>query len=217
MKRFYLLLGGAALVGALALWVAARGDGASRPANVTATPASDGFTGYTLGSDSASLEVVEYSDFECPFCARFAAVQMPTVRTQLIETGRVRWRFRDYPLPGHRFSRYAAHAAQCGGEQGRFWQMHDQLFFNHAWAQTGDDPTRLFRDFARAAGLDVPQYDACMESGRYAGRIEASRLEGERLGVNGTPTFFVAGRLYSGGSTSDQFKHLADSLAGHGR
>jgi len=217
MRRFYLLLGGAALVGALALWVAARGSADSRPANLTATPDSDGFRGFTIGSDSAPLEVVEYSDFECPFCARFAAVQMPTIRTQLIETGRVRWRFRDYPLPGHRFSRYAAHAAQCAGEQGRFWQMHDQLFFNHTWAQTGRDPTRLFRDFARAAGVDVKQYDACMESGRFAGRIEASRQEGERLGVNGTPTFFVAGRLYSGGSTSDQFKHLADSLAGRGK
>jgi protein-disulfide isomerase len=129
----------------------------------------------------------------------------------------VRWRFRDYPLSGHRFSRYAAHAAQCAGEQGRFWEMHDQLFFNHAWAQTGRDPTRLFRDFARAVGLDVERYDACMESGRYAGRIEASRLAGERLGVNSTPTFFVAGRLYSGGSTSDQFKHLVDSLVGPGR
>jgi protein-disulfide isomerase len=197
--------------------MAARGGAASRPANVVATPASDGFAGFTLGSDSAPLEVVEYSDFECPYCSRFAAVQMPTIRAQLIETGRVRWRFREYPLPGHRFSRYAAHAAQCAGEQGRFWEMHDQLFFNHAWAQTGRDPTRLFRDFARAVGLDVERYDACMESGRYAGRIEASRLAGERLGVNSTPTFFVAGRLYSGGSTSDQFKHLVDSLVGPGR
>jgi protein-disulfide isomerase len=137
---------------------------------------------------------------------------MPTIRRQLIETGKVRWRFRDYPLPSHRFARYASHAAHCAADQGRFWEMHDQLFFNHSWAQTGRDPSRQFRDFARAAGLDARAYDACMDSGRHAGRIEASRQEGERLGVTGTPTFQVAGRLYSGGQGSDHFQRLADSL-----
>lgn len=213
MKRFWLLLGVVALVGGLALWYAARDRAAPVAANTAAPPAEDGFRGFTLGSDSAPVEVVEYSDFECPFCARFAAVQMPTVRVQLIETGRVRWRFRDFPLPSHQYSRYAAHAAQCAGEQGRFWEMHDQLFYHHGWAQTGRDPTGEFREFARTIGLDVAQYEACMQSGRYAGRIEASRREGEQLGVRGTPTFFVAGRLYSGGETSDDIKRIVDSLS----
>lgn len=217
MRRFYILLGAVAVAGVVALWTAARGGSASRPANLAATPASDGFAGFTLGSDSAPVEIVEFSDFECPFCAQFAAVQMPTVRAQLIETGRVRWRFRDFPLPSHRFARFAAHAAQCAGEQGRFWPMHDQLFFNHGWAQTGRDPARLFRELGQAAGLDAAAYDACMASGRHAGRIEASRLEGERLGVRGTPTFFVGGRLYSGGQNSDQLKRLVDSLTAPGR
>jgi protein-disulfide isomerase len=125
----------------------------------------------------------------------------------------VRWRFRDFPLPGHAYARYASHAAHCAGEQGRFWEMHDQLYFHHGWAQTGRDPARLFRDYAGAAGLDVKAYDACMESGRHAGRIEASRREGDQVGVQGTPTFAVGGRLYRGGQTSDDFKRLADSLA----
>jgi protein-disulfide isomerase len=90
--------------------------------------------------------------------------------------------------------------------------MHDQLFFHHAWAQTGRDPSRTFREFAAATGLNVEAYDTCMESGRHAGRIEASRLEGEQVGVRGTPTFVVRGRILSGGQTSDDFKRLADSL-----
>ena len=90
--------------------------------------------------------------------------------------------------------------------------MHDQLFFNHAWAQTGKDPTRLFRNLAESAGADVAKYDACMESGRYAGRIQASLQEGERVGINGTPTFFVNGRPYRGHANSDGFKALVDSL-----
>ncbi len=213
MRRFWIMLAAGAVVGALALWSAWRGGGTSVAANTAAPPASDGFSGFVLGSPDAPVEVVEYSDFECPYCARFAAVQMPTIRAQLIETGRVRWRFRDFPLPGHAYARYAAHAAHCAGEQGRFWEMHDQLFFHHAWAKTGRDPTRLFRDNARAVGLDASAYDACMESGRHAGRIEASRREGQRLGVKGTPTFAVAGRLLSAGQSSDDFKRLADSLA----
>lgn len=219
MRRFYALLGVVALAGAAAVWYAAArprptGLGPSAPPPV---PATDGFAGFTLGSDSAPVEVVEYADFECPACAQFAAVQMPTIREQLIATGKVRWRHRDFPLPSHPYSRFAAHAAHCGAEQGKFWEMHDQLFYNHSWAQTGRDPGRLFRDLAVKIGLDARAYDACMESGRHAGRIEASRVEGERIGVNGTPTFFVNGRRWGGRNASDEFKRVADSLIAAGR
>src|SRR5258708_31781849 len=99
-----------------------------------AVAAADASHGYTLGSDSAPIEITEYSDFECPFCASFATVQMPVIREQLIATGKVRWRFRDYPLPSPAHSRYAALAAQCAGAQSKFWEMRDQVFPNHHWA-----------------------------------------------------------------------------------
>src|ERR1051325_4038362 len=79
----------------------------------------DGFRGYTLGSSDARVEITEYSDFECPFCANFATGQMPTIREQLIQTGKVQWRYRDDPLPVHKYSRFAAHAAQCRSEERR--------------------------------------------------------------------------------------------------
>ena len=182
------------------------------PGGAAPVPAADGFAGFTLGNDSAPVEVVEYADFECPACAQFGVVQMPTIRQQLIEPGKVRWRHRDFPLPSHRYARLASHAAHCAGEQGKFWEMHDALFNDHSWAQTGRDPSRLFRQFAVRIGLDARGYDACMERGGHAGRIEASRLEGERLGVNGTPSFFVNGRRFAGRSTSDEFKRIVDSL-----
>ncbi len=214
MKGFYLLLVAVAVIGGAVLWYGSRGTQASTAAPGTPLPvaAADGFKGYTLGSDSAPIDVTEYSDFECPFCAQFATVQMPVVRSQLIATGRVRWRYRDFPLPTHAYSRYAALAAQCAGEQAKFWDMHDQLFDHHQWAQTGKNPRNLFRDFGKAIGLDLDKYDACMDGQRYAGRIQASVQEGEARGVKGTPTFFVNGRLYEGRSTSDDFKALADSL-----
>jgi len=214
MKGFYLLLVAVAVIGGGVLWYGSQRTQASAPPPSSPLPvaAADGFKGYTLGSDSAPIEITEYSDFECPFCAQFATVQMPVVRTQLIATGRVRWRYRDYPLPMHPYSRYAALAAQCAGEQGKFWDMHDQLFDHHQWALTGKNPRSLFRGFATAIGLDLDKYDACMDSQRYAGRIQASVQEGEARGVKGTPTFYVNGRPYEGRSTSDDFKALADSL-----
>lgn len=218
MNRFYLLLGGIALVGGGALYFAARGGSATNTLSWDSpapAPAADGFNGYVMGSDSAPVEVTEFLDFECPACASFAVIQFPTVREQLVATGRVRWRSRDLPLPGHKYSRFAAHAAQCAGEQGKYWEMHDQLFSNHSWAQTGRDPGSLFRQLAQAAGVDLRRYDECMRSARYAGRIEASRLEAERLGASGTPTFFVNGRLVQGGNVpnSDQIKRLVDEAA----
>src|SRR5207302_525955 len=140
MKGFYLLLVGVAVVGGGVLWYGSQRTAAPAPSGPVPVAAADGFRGYTLGSDSAPIEIVEYSDFECPFCASFATVQMPAIREQLIATGKVRWRYRDFPLPSHQYSRYAALAAQCAGEQGKFWEMHDQLFTNHQWAQTGKNP-----------------------------------------------------------------------------
>ena len=213
MKGFYLLLVAVAVIGGGALWYQSQRN-AAPPAPSAPLPvaAADAFHGFTLGSDAAPVEVTEYSDFECPFCASFATVQMPVIREQLIATGKLRWRFRDFPLPSHQYSRYAAMAAQCAGEQGKFWQMHDHLFNNHQWAQTGKNPRSLFRDFARASGLDLDKYDACMDGQRYAARLDASIQEGDALGVRGTPSFFVKGRPYTGRGTSDDFKALVDSL-----
>jgi protein-disulfide isomerase len=213
MKGFYVALAVVCLVGGGWLVYAARQKPAERQGPVTPVPvATDGFTGYTFGSESAPVTIVEYSDFECPYCAAFVTVQMPAVREQLIATGKVRLRFRDFPLSSHEYSRYAALAAQCAGEQGKFWEMHDQLFYHHEWAQTRKNPSGLFRDFAKQIGVDGNRYDACMDSQRYAGRIEASRLEGEAAGINGTPGFVINGRRFVGRPTSDALKAVVDSL-----
>jgi protein-disulfide isomerase len=213
MKGFYVLLAGVAVVGGGAFWYGSQKSPAPPAPNASLpAAAADGFAGFTLGSDAAPVEVTEFSDFECPFCASFATVQMPVIREQVIAAGKLRWRFRDFPLPTHKYSRYAAMAAQCAGEQSKFWEMHDQLFANHQWAQTGKNPRSLFRDFARAIALDLGKYDACMDGQRYAARIEASVQAGEALGVRGTPSFFVNGRPFTGRATSDDFKSLVDSV-----
>jgi protein-disulfide isomerase len=225
MRRFYLLLVLVAVVAGVLMWRASRSTGgdvsaaaAAAPALVTA--ADSAFQGYVLGSATAPVEVVEYADFQCPHCGEFANVQFPTIKEQLINTGRLRWRFREYPLPIFEWSRVAALAGQCAGEQGKFWEMEEALFQQQSdWGRSRKNPSAAFRDLARGVGVEVNKYDACMDSQRYAGRIEASYREGAARGVTGTPTFFVNGRELDNTrfGNSDAFKNLVDSLTGTGR
>jgi protein-disulfide isomerase len=215
MKRFYAILIGVAVVGLGVLGVLlSRPKTVSIPANVT-IQASDtaGFRGYIKGSADAPVEITEYADFQCPFCQTFATLQMPTIEERLIRTGRLRWRYRDFPLQQHSFSRLAAHSAACADEQGKYWEQHQRIYDGQAeWASQGDaGPT--FRQYAQANGLDLNRYDACMKSGKYAGRIQASYEEGSRLGVTSTPTLLVGNRLYQGRLDSDAIRRLVDSLA----
>jgi protein-disulfide isomerase len=215
MKRFYAILIGVAVIGLGALGVMlARPKTVSIPANVTIL-ASDtaGFRGYIKGSADAPVEITEYADYQCPFCQTFATIQMPTIEERLIRTGRLRWRYRDFPLQQHSFSRLAAHSAACADEQGKYWEQHQRIYDGQGeWASLGDaGPT--FREYAQANGLDLKRYDDCMASHKYAGRIQASYEEGVKLGVSSTPTLLVGNRLYQGRLDSDAIRRLVDSLA----
>lgn len=219
MNRFFVVLAVVALVLGVTVFALLR-TGGGAPAAAAGPPptvADDGFRGYTMGQGSAPVEITEYVDFECPVCASFATIQMPTIKQQLIDNGKVRWRFRDFPLPIHKYARFAAHAAQCAGAQGRYFEMQDQLFQHHQWAQTGRDPSGLFRNLAQSAGVNLQAYDACMQAGKYAQRIEYSRQEGDSLRVDGTPTFFVNGRKrdFTRLPGSDDFKVIVDSAIAH--
>ena len=215
MKRFYLVFGLLAVVGLGALgYLLAKPNTVSIPANVT-VQASDtaGFHGYVKGSADAPVEITEYADYQCPFCQTFATIQMPTIEERLIRTGRLRWRYRDFPLQQHSFSRLAAHSAACADEQGKYWEQHQRIYDGQGeWATLGDAGPK-FREYAQANGLDLKRYDDCMASHKYAGRIQASYEEGTRLGVSSTPTLLVGNRLYQGRLDSDAIRRLVDSLA----
>jgi protein-disulfide isomerase len=214
MKRFYIILAGVAVVGLGILgYLMSRPATESVPANVT-IQASDtaGFRGYIKGSDSAPVEITEFADYQCPFCQTFATLQMPTIEERLIRTGRLRWRYRDFPLQQHQFARVAAHSAACADEQGKYWEQHERIYQGQGeWAR--GDAADHFRDYARAVGLDLGRYDTCMKTSKYAGRIQASYEEGTRLGVASTPTLLVGDRLYRGRIDSDAIARLVDSLA----
>ncbi|HEX5964252.1 MAG TPA: thioredoxin domain-containing protein [Gemmatimonadales bacterium] len=215
LKRFYTLFAVLAVVGLAALgYLLTRPATVSIPANVT-VQASDtsGFQGYVKGAATAPVEVTEYADYQCPFCQTFATLQMPTIEERLINTGRLRWRYRDFPLQQHSFARLAAHSAACADEQGKYWDQHDRLYQGQSDWAAARNAAPIFRKYAQASGLDVGRYDACMQAGKYAGRIQADYNSGLQLGVSSTPTLLVNGRLHRGRFDSDAITKLVDSLA----
>jgi protein-disulfide isomerase len=215
MKRFYAILVGVAVLGLGALgFLLSRPRVTSIPADVTVQPSDTaGFRGYLKGSPDAPVEISEYADYQCPFCQTFATLQMPTIDERLIKTGRVRWRYRDFPLQQHQFARLAAHSAACADEQGKYWEQHDRIYEGQSDWAASRDAGEHFRDYARTNRLDLARYDECMQSGKYAGRIQASLEEGARAGVSSTPTLLVGNRLYQGRIDSDALRRLVDSLA----
>src|SRR5215217_374842 len=130
VKRFYAVFAALALVGIGALaYLLFKPSTVSIPANVTVQPSdTSGFRGYLKGSPEAPVEVTEYADYQCPFCQTFATLQMPTIEDRLIKTGRLRWRYRDFPLQQHAFARLAAHSAACADEQGKYWDQHQRIY-----------------------------------------------------------------------------------------
>jgi protein-disulfide isomerase len=216
LNRFYVVLGvlAAVAIGAL-LYLMNRSSTPTVPANVK-VEATDtaGFRGYVLGSDTAPVEVVEYADFQCPACQSFDLVEFPYVKERLIQTGRVRWVYRDFPLDQpHKWTRLAAHSAACASEQGKYWEQHTSLYETQPDWSASNGAGGMFRDYAEKNGMDLAKYDDCMTSLRYAGRIQASADEGIRLGVGSTPSFIIAGRIYAGVQPYDRLRALVDSLA----
>lgn len=216
MNRFYLVLGAVALAGiAWLVYQVGKPSGVSIPVNVTVLAADTaGFRGYLLGSPAAPVEVSEFADYQCPACQQFESVQFPAVRQQLIETGMVRWRYRDFPLGMHSHARVAAHAAACANEQGKVWELHQVIYARQSEWSPARNAAGKFSDYAKEVGLDVNRYDECMKSAKFAGRIQASVDEGNKLGVSGTPTFLIGGRLYSYTSDlgSDSIRALVRAL-----
>lgn len=215
MKRFYAGFGALAVLGlGILAYLMLKPQTISIPANVTVQPSdTSGFRGYLKGSATAPVEITEFADYQCPFCQTFATLQMPTIEERLIETGRLRWRYRDFPLQQHSFARLAAHSAACADEQGKYWEQHRRIYEGQAEWAGARDAGPLFRGYAQAAGLDLGRYDACMKAGKFAGRIQASLDEGLQVGVNSTPTLLVGDRLYRGRFDSDAITKLVDSLA----
>lgn len=151
-----------------------------------------------LGPADAPVTIVEFSDYECPFCGRFFEQTLPVLRNKFGD--KIRLVYKDFPLPMHANAPKAHEAAHCAGEQGKYWQYHDLLFQN----QRALGPDQL-RDYARRLNLDEGKFNVCLDGSKYAERVSRGRNLGSESGVTGTPTFFINGEMLVGAQPSDVF------------
>ena len=143
----------------------------------------------SIGRRDAPVTIVEFSDYQCPFCRQFVSTTLPVLKSTYVDSGKVRYVFRDFPIDGfHPLARKAAEAARCAGDQGKYWEMHDLLF----QSQEALAPEELPRHASRL-GLDAAAFDACLTNGKHSGAVQQSFTDGTAIGVLGTPSF-VLGR-----------------------
>jgi protein-disulfide isomerase len=161
-----------------------------------------------IGPDNAKVTIVEFSDFQCPYCKRF---RDDTLDALIKEYGdKIRFVYRDFPLSSlHPEAEKSAEAAECANEQGKFWEMHDLLYENQA--TLGD---ALYKDLADQLKLDTKQFDECLSSGKYADKVAADQKAGESYGVSGTPTFFINGWSLVGAQPITAFETIIDRELG---
>ncbi len=204
----YLLGGGAVIVVAavavIVFAVVSRDSGGSAASPNTkatdsaaqAVPA----TPYPAASEPTSepaVTLVEFGDFQCSHCAQFALTIGRRVKDEFVSAGRIRFEFRHFAFIGEESFR-AAEATECAREQGRFWDYHDIVFENWNTPNTGAYSDDNLKGFASRLGLDSSSFDACLDGGKHRDKVLSDRREGERLGVNSTPTLFLNGRKVEG-------------------
>jgi len=154
-----------------------------------------------LGNESARIMVVEFSDFECPFCGEFARDQFPTIKARYIDTGQVRFAFKHFPLAQeHPDAQVAAEASVCAQDQDNFWEYHDILYRNQDKLGIND-----LEGYAAQLGLDNKTFADCLSQGMRQTDVAVDKGAGQKAGVTGTPTFFFNGRKVVGAITADQF------------
>lgn len=165
-----------------------------------------------LGNENAKVTVVEFSDFQCPYCEKFFTDTFSQLKTDYIDSGKIKFAFRHFPLPFHQNSQKAHEASECANEQGKFWDYHDLLFQNQAsWSeQTDTDVIDSFVSYAGQAGLDTAQFRSCLESSKYASRIQDDLSAGQKVQVDGTPAFFINGHRLTGSQPFSEFKKVID-------
>ena len=168
-----------------------------------------------LGSPDAKVTIIEFGDYQCPSCRMFWKDVEPRLKKDYIDTGKVKLVFRDFPLMQiHPEALLAAMAVNCAGEQGKYWQYHDKVFREQY--NRGDDIIRMkaadLKKWAKDIGVDQAKFDQCLDSEKFKNEVMKDKADGDAAGVQGTPTFFVNGRVMGGAQQYPEYKKLIDEL-----
>lgn len=146
-----------------------------------------------IGEADAPITVIEFTDFQCPFCGRHYTDTYGKIKENYIDTGKVKYVSRDFPLSFHQFAAKSAEAAECANEQGKFWEMHDKLFSTQATWSASADAVTTFKQYAKDLGLKTAQFDSCIDSDKYKDEIAKDQADGSASGIDGTPGFWILG------------------------
>lgn len=158
------------------------------------------------GTDGAKVVIVEFSDFQCPYCAQAE----PTIERLLREhAGKVKLVYRHYPLPMHENAFISAEASECAADAGKFWEMHDVMYANQQMLDAAG-----LKKLASQIGLDGNAFAACLQSGKYAEKVEKDMADGKLFGVQATPTFFIGGQMFEGAPYDKMKAAIEEELKG---
>lgn len=157
------------------------------------------------GPKNAKITIVEFSDYQCPFCERFYQQTLPELLRDYGD--KVRFAFKDFPLPMHPEAQKAHESAHCAGDEGKYWEMHDILFEN----RNSLDVDALKR-YASKLGLNAAKFNQCLESGKYEKSVKEDMRVARTVGVNGTPTFFINGQRLVGAQPAEAFREKIDAI-----
>jgi protein-disulfide isomerase len=168
-----------------------------------------------LGNADAKVLMIEFGDYQCPSCRMFWKDVEPRLKKDYIDTGKLRLVFRDFPLMQiHPEALLAAMAVDCAGEQEKYWQYHDKVFREQY--NKGDDIIRFkaadLKKWAKDIGVDQAKFDQCLDSEKYKNEVMKDKSDGDAAGVQGTPTFFINGRVMGGAQQYPEYKKLIDEL-----
>jgi protein-disulfide isomerase len=174
----------------------------------------------SVGEAKAKVMVVEFSDYQCPFCGRYANETYSKIMDDYVKTGKVKYVLRNFPLEAiHPLAAKAAEAAECAGDQNKYWEMHERLFKNQSQLDAKELPAH-----ALVLGLDQGKFAQCLDSGKFTAKVKADVADGTKLNVRGTPTFFFgypdekdpgklkAVKLLSGAQPLNAFTDILDAL-----
>lgn len=163
----------------------------------------------TRGEEDAPVTIVEFSEYQCPYCGRYVAEAYPQI---LEEYGdQIYYIFHDYPLSFHQYAQKMAEVARCAGDQDQYWEMHDLIFENQeVWSSKQNVETDI-NSYVSQLGLDKEEFDDCLVSGKYTQTVKNDFELGTEVGVQGTPTFFINGQKIVGAQPFENFKTIIDA------
>jgi protein-disulfide isomerase len=163
------------------------------------------------GNPKAGVLIVEFSDFQCPFSKRFYQEVLPKIEKEYIASSKVKFAYRDFPLAFHSQAKLAAMACECAGKQGKYWPMFDKLSTSASLEKDA------LRGFAKGIGLQEALFNKCLDNEETKAEVEKDMKDALAYGVQGTPAFFVNGRMIEGALPFDTFKMIIDEELGAGK